>query len=182
MRDEDIGDPRVVPRWVEAGVSGVPRGRDWDAVAVVDLPELEGSLASELSFRVLEDGTVADADELPAGALERIAAELETGVRPPYDVRAVRRGRSDWSVAARELRLERVPLPEALPGTELAVAVTPEGGRTLLVDGEEPEGLTPELESAFAELERRGRERFPAFVARAERVAPGRWELLVDPL
>ena len=52
MRDEDIGDPRVVPRWVEAGVSGVPRGRDWDAVAVVDLPELEGSLASELSFRV----------------------------------------------------------------------------------------------------------------------------------
>jgi hypothetical protein len=182
VREEDIVDPRVVPRWVEAGVSGLPRSREWDAVTVVELPELESSSASELTFRVLGDASVAGAEGLPGAAVERIVAELESAVRPPYEVRAARRGRCDWSVAARELRLESVPLLGSLPGDELAVAVTPDGERTTFVDGEETGLLTADLEAAFAVLERRGRERFPAFVSRAERVGPGRWELSVDPL
>jgi hypothetical protein len=65
----------------------------------------------------------------------------------------------------------------------LEVAVPPDGETTLLVDGEivteVPEG--PEGE-ALATLESRGAARFQAFVARADRVEDGRWELTVDPL
>jgi hypothetical protein len=183
MSDEDIVDPRVVPRWVEAGVSGVPRGREWDAVATLELPELEAVSISELAFRVLEDGTVlTDEARLPPAALERLGAEAEAAVSLPCEALATRRGRRDWALAVRALRLERADLPPDLPAGELAVAVAPGGERTLLLDGEEPSLLTPELERAFGALEQRGQARYEAFVVRAERVGPDRWELTVDPL
>ena len=52
----------------------------------------------------------------------------------------------------------------------------------LFADGEvidEPAGSDAR---AFEEIERAGRARFQAFVARADRVEDGRWELTVDPL
>ena len=183
MPEEDIVDPRVVPRWVEAGVSGVPRGREWDAVAVVDLPELADAALSEIRFRVLEDGSISGAEgaAVPDLALRRLAAAVEEMLSPPYEALAARRGCHDWSIAARELRLEGIELPAALAAGEIVLAVPPGGERTLLVEGEEPAVMTPELEAAAAELERRGLARFDAFVARAERVG-GRWELTIDPL
>ena len=52
-----------------------------------------------------------------------------------------------------------------------------------VVDGEilaeAPPGPPSE---ALAELEQLGAERFQAFVARADRLEDGRWELTVDPL
>jgi hypothetical protein len=52
-----------------------------------------------------------------------------------------------------------------------------------LVDGEiladAPTGMTAD---ALEEVERLGAERFQAFVARADRLEDGRWELTVDPL
>jgi hypothetical protein len=63
------------------------------------------------------------------------------------------------------------------------VAVPPDGETTLLVDGEiaaeAPEGLEGE---ALSTLESLGAARFQAFVARADRVEDGRWELTIDPL
>jgi hypothetical protein len=178
---EDIVDPRVVPRWVEAGVSGVPRGREWDVVVVVDVPELEPSLESEIAFRVSADGRLEGAERLPPAVVERIADEIGASVRPPYEVLAARRGPSEWSVAARERRGVGIELP-GVEASEVTVAVTPDGVRTGLVDGTEIEASTGALDAALDELERRGRERFRSFVARAERGPEGRWELTVDPL
>ena len=52
-----------------------------------------------------------------------------------------------------------------------------------LVDGEiqtdDPTGAEAE---AFEQLSERGAARFRAFVARADRLEDGRWELTIDPL
>jgi hypothetical protein len=172
-----------VPRWLEVGISGIPRPREWDLVTVVEVPELEAVELSELAFTVLEGGSVALAAPdrgLAAEVLPRLAHLVGRDLEPPFEVRAVRRGVQDWSVAARETGRELVELPE-LPGiAELAVALSPDGVRSVLVDGEEA-GDGPAVEEASEELERRGRERYPAFVARAARTAAG-WELTVDPL
>ncbi|MCC6222287.1 MAG: hypothetical protein IT201_02210 [Thermoleophilia bacterium] len=184
MGEEDIVDPRVVPRWVPAGVSGVPRPRDWDAVVAVDVPELEGDPTAELAFRTLGDGTIVPGggDGAPLAALERLAAALSAAVRPPYEARAARRGRSGWSAAARRLRSEAVELPGGLAATELAVAIPPDGGRLVLVDGDEPDRLEPPLARAADTLERLGRERYATFVVRAARPPGGDWTIVVDPL
>jgi hypothetical protein len=172
----------VAPRWLEVGISGVPRQREWDLVSIVDVPELEGASVSQLAFKLLADGSSAGPDlaHVPPEALARLAAVVAEGLDPPCDVRAVRRGVRDWSVAARELDLELAELPALAGIDELAVAVAPDGNRTVLVDGEEA-GASAGVEQAVLELERRGRERFPAFVARAVRGSAG-WELTIDPL
>jgi hypothetical protein len=182
MSLEDIRDPRGVPRWMEVGISGVPRQREWDVVRVVDLPELEGVSLSEVAFRLLGAGRAAGTTpaDVPAAALARMAALVEETLEPPCEVRALRRGVLDWSVAARQITVELVDLPALEEVEEISVAVAPDGGRTILVDGEEaePQG---ELEQVILELERQGRERFPAFVARVVQSTAG-WELSVDPL
>jgi hypothetical protein len=76
-----------------------------------------------------------------------------------------------------------IELPGGIEAVTLEVAVPPQGERMLLADGEmvadEPTG---DEARAFEEIERAGRARFQAFVARADRVEDGRWELTVDPL
>jgi hypothetical protein len=105
----------------------------------------------------------------------------ELGLEPPYSVRAVRQGRLGWAVAGRLLKSEPIALDA--PGvSSLEVVVGPEGDVTVLVDGEARASPGPDLESAAGEVERRGRERFQAFVARADRVGEDRWELIIDPL
>jgi hypothetical protein len=77
---------------------------------------------------------------------------------------------------------ERIELPD-LAASSLELASPPEGRGTLVVDGEEADWFVePALAAAVAELERRGRQRFEAFVARADKLDDGRWELTVDPL
>ncbi len=51
------------------------------------------------------------------------------------------------------------------------------------MDGEAVTGLVePAVDLALRELEQRGRLRFQAFVARADKVDDDRWQLTVDPL
>ena len=180
MTEDDVLDPRVVPRWMEVGVSGVPRRREWDVVVTLELPELEGSPVEELTFQVLADGTAAG--DAPPASLEAMRAELEGSVAPPYEGRAARRSRREWAVAAREVRAEALVLPAGIDANEITLAVAPDGARTVLVDGVEEAAAPPGLDAALAELERRGRERYGAFAARAERIGPGSWTLTVDPL
>ena len=175
---DDIRDPGVF-RWVETGVSGLARAREWDATALVQAPSLRGYEANELEFRVFADGTLIG--DVPSEAVAELTGEL--GLSPPLIVRAVRRGDSEWTVGALQLESELVSLPPGISAMSLEVAVPPDGETTLSVDGEiaseVPEG--PEGE-ALATLETLGAARFQAFVARADRVDDGRWELTVDPL
>jgi hypothetical protein len=175
---QEFGDPRVF-RWVEAGVSGLARAREWDATALVQAPSLRGYAAEELEFRIFADGTVIG--DVPPEAVGELTGEL--GLRPPLIVRAVRQGDSEWTVGALQLESDLVSLPTGISALSLEVAVPPDGETTLLVDGEfvseVPEGPVGE---ALATLESLGAARFQAFVARADRVEDGRWELTIDPL
>jgi hypothetical protein len=153
------------PRWGEVGIHGVHRQREWDAVATVDAPDLEGE---EASFVTLPDGTVlADSDDLD---LEPLAEALEATIDPPYRAQAVRRERSVWAVAARRIQVESVP--EAIDG-ETVVMTTRDGYRTIEVDGSAAFG------GPFPSLERLA-EGDAVVVAR--RLDDTLWELEVTPL
>ena len=162
------------------GVHGLPRSREWDAVVAVELEELESTTLSEFSLKVLRDGTViGDVAAVPGDVVDRVVwlSREESGL--PAEVRAVRTGVRDWSVALRRTRLELLTLPD-VDATEIALAIPPGGEPTLLVDGEEAD-LDGPYAAAALELDRRGRERHTTFVARATR-ATGGWELTIDPL
>ena len=185
MSERDINDPRVVPRWVESGVSGVPRKREWDMTALVAVPELDGASALELEFTTRADGAVRIEEnvQLPPEAVERLCREVERALARPYAARAVRHGRREWFLAARALRATLLALPPGVPAASLEVVLSPEGERVDLVDGEVVSAFVDRvLEEALRELERRGRERFHAFVARADKLDEERWQLTVDAL
>jgi hypothetical protein len=181
VTEEDIRDPRVAPRWLEVGITGVPRARDWDVVRLVELPELASSELGELAFEDLGGGLVpADGGPgVPEAVLGRVAAALDHELEPPYEAVAVRRGQLDWALAARGREFEELALPGLRDVAAISVAVSPEGERSVYVDGEtaDEEGVR----QAVDELERRGQERFDAFVAKAERSGAG-WKLTIDPL
>ena len=80
--------------WLAAGITGLPRQREWDAVATV---EASGAPGEEASFVALADGTFVveaapdDFDPVP------LAAALEPRIAPPY--RAVAHRRPEvWAV------------------------------------------------------------------------------------
>jgi hypothetical protein len=174
---DDIGDPRAF-RWVESGVSGLSRPREWDASALVEVEALAASELDELEFAVLAGGAISG--EAAPEAVPALTDAL--GLEPPFAVRAVRRGPREWAVAGRVLRSEPVFLAVPASAVSMEVVVAPDGNRSLLVDGEEVVTVDPAWEEAVQELERRGLERFQSFVARADRVGDDRWELTVDPL
>ena len=175
--DDDIRDPRAF-RWVETGVSGLARAREWDATAIVEVRELAATDEAEIDFRLLGDGSVIG-DVQPT-----VLAELtkDLGIEPPYAARAVRQNETEWIVGALRIESELVELPAGVAALTLEVAVPPEGETMYLGDGdvlaEPPEGVEAEALDRLADL---GAGRFQAFAARAERLEDGRWELTVDP-
>jgi hypothetical protein len=175
---DEISDPRAF-RWVESGVSGLARAREWDATAIAEVSELRPTEMAEIDFRVLGDGSVIG-DVAPA-----VLADLtkDLAIAPPYAARAVRQNELEWMVGALQLDSELVELPSGIGALSLEVAVPPEGETMYLADGEiladDPTG--PDAE-AFEQLAQLGAARFQAFVARADRVEDGRWEVTVDPL
>jgi hypothetical protein len=147
----------------EAGIHGLPRERQYDAVVTAAAPEAEGASAR---FVGLEDGSllVEEGD----GDLTPLADAIEQEVARPYRADAVRRGETQWAVAAR--RLEVIELPEP-GGDEVELAVRGEE-RTLVVDGNREFGTLPQLE-ALANGDA---------VVRASRLDGTLWEVRVDPL
>jgi hypothetical protein len=180
--EDPIGDPEAL-RWVEAGVSGLARRREWDAVELVLLPELADLPLEEFRFALLADGTLVPADgaAVPEAVLERLADRIRAALAPPFDAVAARHTREEWSVAARALRIDELELPQ-VDATEIVVALGPEGSATLLVDGEEEGAPASAVAAAARELERVGSERYDSFVVRARRVAGDRFAVSVDPL
>ena len=153
--------------WGAAGIHGVARPREWDAVMTVDAPELEGS---ELEFVALPDGTLLAEDAL-GDLLAPLADALERELRPPYRAEAVNRGGGRWAVAARAIEVVELA---GVDGDEISLAL--EGGqRTLLVDGRPAFGSVPALERVAAA-------RFDAYAARVERLDGDLFELRLSPL
>lgn len=179
---EDTLYSRLLP----TGVTGIPRLREWDAVALVELPELAGDSLSEFELDVPADGAPGARDDarVPQAALERLAAELDGQVDRPYEARAVRYDETRFTVGARAVPSgETIDLPADLPASSIEVVRAPDGERQTSVDGEPVEPADEErYASALELLERRGEARFESFVARADKADGGRWTVRVDPL
>jgi hypothetical protein len=153
---------------VEAGISGIPRSREWDAVAAAR-SDAEGD---EAAFVLLNDGRLIPVHGSEE-AMEPAARALEGEIETPYRAVAVRRSGDTWAVGA--VGIEVVELSADTEGNELLLTVTQEGERALEVDGRSTiEGIEA-LEQAVGG-------RYDAYVLRAERLDERLWEIGIDPL
>jgi hypothetical protein len=147
----------------ETGIHGVPREREYDAVVAAEAPDVEGN---NVGFVTLADGSllVEEGD----GDLTPLADAIEHEVKPPYRAIAIRRGATQWAVAAHGLQVIELPEPG---GDEVELALHGDE-RTLTVDGNREFGTIPQLE----ELARGDA------VIRASRLDGEIWEVRIDPL
>ncbi len=179
-------DDTLYSRLLPTGVTGIPRLREWDAVALVELRELAGDALAEFEFTVPAEGApaVTGGERVPPSALERLADELDGKIDRPYEARAVRYDETRFTVGARAVRTgETIDLPAGLPADTIEVVLSPDGELSASADGEPIDPSQEELYGpALDVLRRRGEERFESFVARADKAEEGRWNVTVDPL
>jgi hypothetical protein len=159
-------DPRH-PFWQVVGIHGIPREREWDAVASADAPGLPGD---DVEFVVLPDGSLVVDEDVPDGTLAPLADALS--LPAPYHAFGLRQDADVWSVAAK--RVQVVEVPEHVEGDEIQLVVTEET-RTLVVDDMPSSASIPSLEAFAAE-------QFGSFVLRASRLDDLLWEVTVIPL
>jgi hypothetical protein len=127
-----------------AGVSGVPRGRTWDAVGAARCPGLPGD---EITFVTLEDGTlVVDAD-VPDGSLGPLADSLEKILPPPYRAAGLRTDGDTWTAVAESVLIVELP---GVEGDEIELSVV-DGERDLTIDGERTIRALPALDALTEE-------------------------------
>jgi hypothetical protein len=148
---------------------GIPREREWDAVASAQAPDLPGE---ELDYVALADGALVVDEDVPDGALSPLADALEGQISPPYHAWAFWQEDDVWSVAAK--RVQVVEVPEDVPGDEVQMAVN-DGARSVVVDGAESTTEIPSLESFAAQ-------QFGSFVLHASRLDETLWEVTVMAL
>jgi hypothetical protein len=148
---------------------GIPRAREWDAMATAEAPGLPGD---SLEFVALKDGTLIVDDDLPEGALTPLADVLEGGLSAPYHAFAFRQSEDIWSVAA--LRVDIVEVPEEIPGDTVDLILS-DGERTVLVD----EAASNADISTFEDF---AAQQFGTFVLHATRLDDVLWEVTVLPL
>jgi hypothetical protein len=155
--------------WLEAGITGIARLREWDAVVTVSAPGMPGD---EAEFVALPDGRLVVEGEhrLDPGPL---AAALESSIDPPYRAVAVRRDEL-WAVGA--VSIEVVELSPRPRGDDLEL--TWNGGElALTIDSLPADPAQADALERIASARRRG-----PYAARAHRVADDLWEILVLPL
>jgi hypothetical protein len=148
---------------------GVPRDREWDAVASAVAPDLPGE---ELDFVALEDGTLVVDQDAPDDSLAPLADALAGQIRPPYHAHAFWQQEDVWAVAAK--RVAVIEVPEDVPGDEVELAVN-NGTRTVVIDGEPSTAEIPSLETFAGQ-------QFGSFVLHASRLDDTLWEVTVLPL
>jgi hypothetical protein len=164
-----VSPPDLLGRLSGAGIHGLQRLREWDAVVTVDAPPLQGDRATFVS---LPDGTLLVEDGDERADLAPLAAAVEAELEPPYRAEAVRRQDTLWAVAARQI--EVVALADDPGGDELTLTLR-EGERELIVDRARTFGSIPALEQLASA-------RFESYVIRAARLDGDLWELDVSPL
>ena len=128
-----------------------------------EAPDVEGATAR---FVALEDGSLLL--EEGDGDLTQLADAIEQEVSRPYRAIAVRRGETQWAVAAHRLQVIELPEPG---GDEVELAVRGDE-RTLVIDGNRAFGTLPELEALAT----------GDAVVRGARLDGNVWEVRVDPL
>ena len=156
--------------WLEAGITGLARQREWDAVATAEAP---GSPGDEAEFVALADGRVLVAVAPDGFDSAPLAAALEGSIEPPY--RAVARRRPElWAVGASAIEVVRLdPDPR---GDDLEL--TWDGATlTLVVDGMPAD---PGSASALEELASARED--GSYAAHAGRLDGDLWEILILPL
>ena len=90
--------------WLEAGITGLARQREWDAVATSEAP---GTSGDEAEFVALTDGRLL-VDSGPDGFDPApLAAALEGAIDRPYRALAVRRPEL-WTVGASAIETARL--------------------------------------------------------------------------
>lgn len=111
--------------WLAAGITGLQRQREWDAVATA---EVEGVAGDEVAFVALPDGTFVLESEGTANPTP-FADALGDGIERPYRALAVRRPEV-WAVGAVSIEVGRLdPDPQGNDleltwnGSELALTV-----------------------------------------------------------
>ncbi len=149
----------------EPALHGVPRAREWDAVASAEVQSLR---VDAVHFVALPDGTLVVDEDIPDGSLAPLADAVENTISPPYRAEAIRRRDDVWAVGAR--RIEVVELP-GLAGEELELVIRGDE-RTLVVDGGRAFGRVPALERLVD----------GDSVIRAQRIDGQLWEVRADPL
>ncbi len=157
------------PHWLEAGITGLSRQREWDAVATADAP---GEPGDEAELVVLADGRVL-VEHGPSGLDPTPLVDALVRARAPYRAVGVRREEL-WAVGARAIEVERLdPDP---PGRDLEL--TWNGSvLALSVDGRPTDaGAAAALERLAAARER------GSYAAHAHRLVDDLWEVLVLPL
>lgn len=158
---------RDVAPWHQAGIHGVPRPREFDAVVSLDVEDVRGD---EFSFVALEDGTLLLESDDDVD-LEPFAEALDGAIAPPYRASALRKGESTWAVAANAIEVATVE--DDVDGDTVEIAVR-DGDSTVVVDGQEVFGSLPALEQLAAS--------YDSFVVRATRLDGDLWEVKVVPL
>ena len=148
------------PPWDTAGIHGLHRPKEWDAVVTVEAPEID---AKRAVFVVLSGGDLI-VEEGPEN-VEKLAVGVESELAAPFRVEAVRREEGLWAVAARSVAVLDLP---GVTGDEIELS-SHGGSRTLIVDGEPSFGTIPQLEQ-------------PERVVRARRLDGELWEVTVDRL
>jgi hypothetical protein len=98
--------------WPEAGITGLARPRDWDAVVLREQPELTGD---ELGFVALADGRT-----LPPEA-DGLARALDEVLERPYRAEAVRRSGTLWAAGAVRIQVLEGDAPGVATALELVV-------------------------------------------------------------
>ena len=155
--------------WLAAGITGLARGREWDAVATL---RADGPPGEDVVFVALPDGTFVVES---SGTVDpaSFAAALREGIAPPYRALAVRRPEL-WAIGAVAIDVERLhPSPR---GDELQL--TWDGSELeLSIDG------VPADPAQASALERVASRRIGgAYAAHAHRVRDDLWEVSVNAL
>ncbi|MDH4103450.1 MAG: hypothetical protein OEW52_05525 [Thermoleophilia bacterium] len=156
--------------WLAAGITGIPRQKEWDAVVTADAP---GTAGDEAEFVALSDGRVLVGAGPDGFDPEPLAAALEGAIERPYRALAMRRPEL-WSVGASAIETARLdPDPR---GDDLELTWD---GSTLALS---VDGMPAEPSGASA-LERLAASRESgAYAAHAGRLDGDLWEILVLPL
>lgn len=152
--------------WLAAGITGIPRQREWDAVKLVEAP---GSVGENGEFVALADGRVLVESESTFDST-LLSAALAGVIAAPYRAVAVRRDEL-WAVGA--CRIEVVRLDPSPDGGELEL--TWDGAKHLLtLDGAPASPTRAEALERLASGRVRG-----SYAAHAHRLEGDFWEILV---
>jgi hypothetical protein len=155
-------------QWLAAGITGLARSREWDAVVTAAAPGAEGD---EIELVVLADGTVVAERSTVAVDPGPLVTALAEAIVPPYRALGVRRPEL-WVVGA--VSIATVELADDVRGDEIEV-VRDAAGVNVRLDARPAAEQVPELE-------RLGEARAASYVVRARRLAGRTFEVEVEAL